>query len=268
MRNNNIRWSVFGAAVLAYLGATAVTWWGFRAENPQACLTADCDLPAFEFESALFGISFVLLFVVGLALLLTRTLQNNNPPRREVNAYAIAALSIIVLTRALDGSELPSLSHFPTQWWVAIAGISLLAASAWAAVPQALLRSLMAAGAAGIAFIVPGFAPLAVGAAAPWVFGEERDPAVLGTLLSTVGWVVFVDEPQAGVATLGMAAAASVLTAALGPAVASASASRRQSEKRQARAWLRRSSVPSELESALPLPRPASPMARLRAGRS
>jgi len=267
MHNNKIRWSVAGAAVLAYLGATAITWWGFRTENPQACLAADCDLPAFEFESALFGISFALIFVVGLALMLTRSLQYHGTERPDVNGYAIAAISVLLLTRALDGADLPSIAHFPTQWWVSVVGVSMIAAAAWRSVPQALLRSMVAAGVAGLAFVIPGFAPLAVGATAPWVFGEERDKAILGTIMSTVGWVFFVSEPEIGLSAMGLAAAASILTASLGPAV-SALASQHRGARNRAHAWLRRSSASSKTESAQPPPPPASPMARLRVDRS
>ena len=266
-----LRWPLVAALVPAYLGATVIPWLGYRAENPTACLAPECDLPAFEFESALFAISFALLFAVGLGLLLTRALSDRDSSHRVANPFVVAALSVVLLTRAIEATEPLSLARFPTQWWVAIVASSALLAGMSRGVPHAASRALVMAAVSGLAYAIPGLgAPigaLAVGVGSAWLFGQERDTAIVGGALSVFGWALFIG-PDSGLAEIGLATGVSLLAASLAPAVVSAAASSGRSSSRRPLVATRPTTAPSTPETSPSSLVPGSATARSTVGRS
>ncbi|NNL48977.1 MAG: hypothetical protein HKO76_11505 [Acidimicrobiia bacterium] len=220
MRNIS-KWSVgttlAGSAVVAYLGATAITWLGYLAENPAFCRPPVCALPRFEFESALFAISFVLGFVVTLGVLLTRTIRPAHPSRstEAAHGYVVAALVILVLSRLLSTADLYSLELFPTQWWMTIAAIGLVAGAVVRNRPGAMLVALAMTGFVGVVSLLPGFGGLGAAWAAVATLARDRDSAIVAGAMATFGWAVFTIGPAFEIEIMGLSAAAAILLASL-----------------------------------------------------
>ncbi len=221
MHNFISKWSVAtaiaGSAVVAYLGATTITWLGFLAENPEFCRPPVCDLPRFEFESALFAISFVVSFVIGLGVLLTRTIRTTSPSRSTevAHGYVVTALVMLVLSRLVDTAGFYSLEQFPTQWWMALVAIALTSGTVIRHRPQALLTALAATGFVGIMTLLPGFGALGAAWAAVALLGRDRDTAIVAGALATFGWAAFSIGPSADVDIMGLSAAAAILLSSL-----------------------------------------------------
>ncbi len=206
-----------GALVLAYLGATTVTWLGFVAENPEFCRPPECELPRFEFGSALFAISFVLMFILALGLLLTRLLNPHVGERsgQAAHGYVVMGLMVLAASKALTALDLYSLQQFPTQWWMAVVGAGLLAGVVSRGIAPAVPLALVGTGVVGIASFSTGFGPLAAGWAAAAMLAQNRDSAIVGGALATFGWALFV-SPSGDLAAAGLAATAAILFASLG----------------------------------------------------
>ncbi len=209
--------AVMGSGVVAYLGATAITWLGHLAEHPAFCRPPECVLPPFDFGSTLFGISFVLGFVVALGALLTRAVGQTRESRstEAAHGYVVAALVILVLSRLLGAADLYSLEQFPTQWWMATVGAGLVAGAGVRRRSNALSIALTMTGFVGIVSLLPGFGGLGAAWAAVAMLARDRDSAIVAGAMATFGWAVFAIGPAFEIEIMGLSAAAAVLLASL-----------------------------------------------------